>query len=488
VLNGEKMEAIMSSGRNQDHSGVPAPAALPDSNGPIIYVISAIAALGGLLFGYDTGVISGALLFLTQDFHLSATQQELAVSSALIGALLGALSAAPMNDALGRRRALFVLSVIFFAGALITALSPSYTFLVISRVIVGFAFGAAASIVPVYISEVAPVQLRGKLVTFNQLAITIGIAVSYGVDLVFANAGLGWRPMFAAAAIPSMLLFIGLFFVPETPRWFAIHGRWEEAQASLVRLDRTPQEIELEIVDIQQSGLQEKGSFRELLRPEIRLALLVGVGLAVFQQLVGINTVIYYAPTIFQSAGIGSASAAILATSIVGMVNVISTIVASLVMDKFGRRPLLLWGAAVMTVALIILGAIFAIGPSRASTFVLFALFLYIIAFAMSFGPVFWLMSAELFPTSVRAAGSSVSSFANWTANLLVSITFLSLVGAIGTSGAFWFYAVMGVFAFIFCLALVPETKNKSLEQIEYYWQHDRHWGKPAPVDAGSGD
>jgi MFS transporter, SP family, galactose:H+ symporter len=479
----------MSSGSNRNDSRVPASEMLSNPSGPLIYVIAAIAALGGLLFGYDTGVISGALLFLTKDFHLSATQQELAVSSALIGAIIGALSAGPMNDALGRRRALFVLSVIFFAGALITAISPSYTFLVISRIIVGFGFGAAASIVPVYISEVAPVHLRGKLVTFNQLAITIGIAVSYGVDLVFASVGLGWRPMFAAAAIPSALLFTGLFFVPETPRWFGTHARWDEARASFERLGRIQEDIDEEIADIRLSGRQEKRSFKELLGPGVRVALIVGVGLAIFQQFVGINTVIYYAPTIFQSAGIGSASAAILATSIVGIVNVLSTIVASLVIDKFGRRPLLLWGAAVMTVALILLGAIFAIGPGRASTFVLFALFLYIIAFAMSFGPIFWLMSAEIFPTRVRAVGSGISSFANWAANLLVSITFLSLVGVIGTSGAFWLYAVMGVFAFIFCFLLVPETKNKSLEQIEYYWQHNRHWGKPAPsADVSASD
>ena len=205
------------------------------------------------------------------------------------------------------------------------------------------------------------------------------------------------------------------------------------------------------------------------------MALVVGVGLAIFQQFIGINAVIYYAPIIFQHAGVSSANTAILATSLVGMVNVIFTVVASLVVDKLGRRPLLLWGAIVMTVCLVALGAIFAIGPNKAGYFILFVLSLYIAAFALSFGAIFWLMSAEIFPTRVRAVGSAVSTFANWVANLLVSVTFLSLVNAIGQSGTFWLYAVMGVLAFVFCRRWVPETKGKSLEEIEDYWEQQRY-------------
>jgi len=200
----------------------------------------------------------------------------------------------------------------------------------------------------------------------------------------------------------------------------------------------------------------------------------VGVGLALFQQFIGINTVIYYAPIIFQEAGVSSANTAILATSLIGVVNVIFTVVASLIIDKFGRRPLLLWGAVVMTVSLVALGAIFAIGPNKTGYFILLVLSLYIAAFALSFGPIFGLMSAEIFPTRVRAVGSGISTFANWVANLLVSVTFLSLVNALGQPGTFWLYAFMGMLAFVFCKRLVPETKGKSLEQIEYYWEHQR--------------
>src|SRR5256714_4595009 len=281
--------------------------------------------------------------------------------------------------------------------------------------------------------------------------------------------------MFSAAFIPSPILFLAIFFTPETPSWLASHGRLDAARQALERLGRKPGEIEQELNTIRQaSEPKEKGGLQELLRPGLRMALVVGVGLALFQQFIGINTVIYYAPIIFQEAGVSSANTAILATSLIGVVNVIFTVVASLIIDKFGRRPLLLWGAVVMTVSLVALGAIFAIGPNKAGYFILLVLCLYIAAFALSFGPILGLMSAEIFPTRVRAVGSSISTFANWVANLLVSVTFLSLVNALGQSGAFWLYAVMGVLAFVFCWRLVPETKGKSLEQIEYYWEHQR--------------
>lgn len=441
-----------------------------------IYLIACIAALGGLLFGYDTGVISGAILYLTQDFHLTSAQTEFVVSVSLIGGVIGALAAGPMNDALGRKKTMGLLASIFLLGALYSSLAPDYLNLVFARIIVGLGFGAIASVVPVYISEVAPTHLRGRLVTLNQVALTIGIAVSYGVDLLFARFGMGWRPMFAAAAVPSLLLLLGLLIIPETPRWLASHGHWEEAQTTLHQLGRSPEEASQELDEIKQSSTRAlKGAFRqalrELLNSGLRKALLVSVGLAVFQQFVGINTIIYYAPTIFQAAGAASATASILATSLVGIVNVLATLLALVLVDRFGRRPLLLWGTTIMMLALLALGIAFATITNRAGLFVLLALFVYIIAFATSFGPIFWLMSAELFPTRVRAAGSSISSFANWGANFLVSATFLTLVGWLRIAGTFWLYAAICVAALLFIWFLVPETKGKSLEEIEQYWQ-----------------
>ncbi|TMC27679.1 MAG: sugar porter family MFS transporter [Chloroflexi bacterium] len=450
----------------------PAIAPPPGTRNASIYLVAGIAALGGLLVGYNTGVIAGAVLFIQKDFHLNPTQEEIAVSAGLMGAIIGALCVGPMNEALGRKRMLKILAVIFIAGSLATAVAPTYGFFLSCRIIVGFGFGATGSVVPVYLSEVAPANLRGRIVTFNQIAINFGIALSYWVNLAFAATGKGWRPMFAVAVIPSAILFLGMFITPESPAWLASHGRWDAARHALQRLGRKPVEIEQELNSIRRAGeLKEKRAWRELLRPGLRLALVVAVGLAFFQQFIGINAVIYYAPIIFQNAGVSSANTAILATSLVGVVNVIFTVVASLIVDKFGRRPLLLWGAAVMTISLVALGTIFAIGPNKAGYFILLVLSLYIAAFALSFGPLFGLMSAEIFPTRVRAIGSSIATFANWVANLLVSITFLSLVNALGQSGAFWLYATMGVLAFVFCQRLVPETKGKSLEEIEHYWE-----------------
>lgn len=442
-----------------------------------VYFVSAIAALGGLLFGYDTGVISGAQLFLIQSFKLNAQQQEFAVSCVLIGAMIGALIAGRVNDYLGRKRTLIALAILFTAGAILTAFSPNLVFFIIMRMVVGVGIGAAASVVPVYISEIAPSQVRGLLATFQQLAITIGIAVSYWFDLLFAHLGMGWPPMFAVAAIPGILLFLGMLISPETPRWLASQGRWEEARATLERIKGADPERELK--DIRDSFAVEmsQGSLRDLLAPGVRMALVVGVGLAALQQFVGINTVIYYAPTIFQSAGIASANAAILATSIVGVVNVLSTIVALLLVDRLGRRGLLITGSIGMVIGLIILGLAFTPAfHGGGAGFTLFALIVYIIAFAISMGPVFWVMSAELFPTRLRAVGASTSTFVNWLCNFLVSVTFLSLINAIGSSFTFWLYGIFGLITLYFCIRLVPETKGRTLEEIEAYWLNGRKW------------
>jgi MFS transporter, SP family, galactose:H+ symporter len=370
--------------------------------------------------------------------------------------------------------------VIFTAGALLTAISPNLLFFLVCRIIVGLAIGAAASVVPVYISEIAPSRVRGTLVTFNQLAITVGIAVSYWVDLAFAHAALGWPPMFASAAIASIALFLGMLICPETPRWLASKGRWDEAGEVIEHIKG--EQLEQELADIRRSlGEQrQQADIRELFTPRLRVAFIVGVGLAVFQQFVGINTVIYYAPTIFEQAGFASASIAILATSVVGVMNVIATLAAIFLVDRLGRRLLLLSGSSIMVVALVMLGMIFAYNSGHIGGLTLTAMIIYILAFAISFGPVFWLMSAEIFPTRVRAAGASISSFANWSANFLVSVTFLSLIGAVGAPVTFWLFACMGVLAFIFSWKLVPETKGKSLEQIEHYWENGRHWDKAA--------
>ena len=450
----------------------------------LLYLTVGIAALGGLLFGYDTGVISGALLYLDGSFHLTSLSQEIAVSSVLVGAILGTIVASWLSNAAGRRLTLLITAIIFTVGALLTAFSPNLPIFILWRVVVGISIGIAASVVPAYISEIAPAQWRGTMVTLYQLAITIGIAISYWIDLAFAHAGMGWPPMFGIAAVPSLIFLVGMLFNPETPRWLGSRGRWEEADRVLKRVTGE-QNNAAALAEIRTSLADEdtRGALRTLLQPNLRLALVVSVGLAALQQLVGINTIIYYAPTIFHTVGFHSNTAAIMATSVVGVVNVLSTIVACLLVDRAGRRPLLLWGAAGMVIALLGLSLIFALNPAHVGGLTLFMLMLYIVAFAIGMGPVFWVLSTELFPTKVRTTGASVSTFFNWSANLLVSVTFLSLIDAIGTSWTFIIYALLGVIAFFFILRLVPETRRKSLESIERYWQNDGHW-EPVEIDS----
>jgi sugar porter (SP) family MFS transporter len=442
-----------------------------------VYFVSIIAAFGGLLFGYDTGVISGAQLFLVRTFSLTPQLQEWSVSCVLIGAMIGALIAGRVNDTLGRKRTLIALAILFIIGALLTSIAQSLSGFIIFRMIVGVGIGAAASVVPVYISEVSPSHIRGKLMTFQQLMITIGIAVSYWIDLLFVHLGMGWRPMFAVAAIPGLILLIGMLFNPESPRWYASKGRWDEALMTLEDTKGADPQRELAEIHVSLAEASAQRSFKDLFLPGIRWALLVGVGLAVLQQLVGVNTVIYYAPTIFESAGVSSTSSAILATSIVGVVNVLSTIAALLLVDLLGRKVLLIAGSVGMAIGLGALGAVFAThAAGGAIGLTLTSLIIYIIAFAISMGPVFWVMSAEVFPTRVRAAGSATSTFMNWLFNFLVSVTFLSLVGAIGSAFTFWLYGLICIVTLLFCLFIVPETKGRSLEEIETYWANDRHW------------
>ncbi|GHO90888.1 MFS transporter [Reticulibacter mediterranei] len=445
-----------------------------------LYFVVTIAAIGGLLVGYDTAVISGALLFLRVNFTLTPFTEEITVSAALLGATIGALTGGKLSDIIGRRKTLIAIAITFIVGALLTSLARSLPLFIALRILVGLSIGATTCVVPVYISEMAPPNVRGTLVTFNQLAITIGIAIAYWVDLAFATAHMGWPPMYAVTAIPGTILFIGMLFNEETPRWLARKGRWDEAYQILEKLRGMQAKREMEYIRVTLAN-QQKGSMRELLQPGLRTALCVGVGLAIFDQLVGINTVIYYAPTIFGYAGFTSASSAILATGVIGIVNVLATIVASTLIDKIGRRPLLQWGSIGMAITLGALGTIFAVGPQQTGYLTLAVLLIYIVSFALSMGPVVRLMNAEIYPTRLRAMGSSIASFANWNANLLVSFTFLSLIHLLGKPLTFWLYAFLGILAFIFSTILVPETKGKSLEQIEHYWRNGRDWEAVSP-------
>jgi sugar porter (SP) family MFS transporter len=435
-----------------------------------VTMVSGISALAGLLFGYDTGVISGAILFVRKDFLLSTFQEEVVVAAVLLGAVAGAAFGGKLADVLGRRKLLIQVAILFIIGAIGTALAPTPTWLAIGRVVVGVAIGIASFTAPLYISEVSPPAIRGKLVSLNQLMITLGIVVSYLADYGLADKE-AWRWMFGLAAIPALILLIGLLFVPESPRWLMSRSQDDQARAVLQRI-RESDDVSSELAEIKADlSLQESG-WRELLNPSLRLPLIIGIGLAIFQQFTGINTVIYYAPTIFQLAGLHSASAAILATVGVGVVNVLLTIVALRLLDRVGRRPLLLYGLVGMVISLGVLGAafLFASSSSVVAWLAVISLALYVACFAIGLGPVFWLLISEIYPLKIRGRAMGVATMMNWGSNLIVALTFLSLLHSLGRSATFWLYAVIGIVAWFFVYRLVPETKGRTLEQIDAEW------------------
>jgi SP family galactose:H+ symporter-like MFS transporter len=434
-----------------------------------------IASLGGMLFGYDTGVISGAILFIKNAFNLPSTMQELVVSAVLIGAVIGAIVGGTLADRFGRRRMIVLAGIIFTLSAVGTALAPTISSLIAGRIVVGIAIGIASFTSPMYMSEISPVRIRGSLVSINQLAVTIGIVIAYLVDYAL-SAVQGWRYMFGIAAIPSTVLVIAMWRMPPSPRWLMSHDMVDKACAVLERI-RGTKDVTGEIKEIQASLAKQKGGVEDLFHPLLRMALIVGVGMAIFQQITGINTVIYYAPTIFEFAGFKTAGFSILATAGVGIVNVGFTVLAIRLMDRVGRRPLLLVGVAGQIVGLAILGLAFQMHQLAAfiGYIAVISLAIYVGSFAIGLGPIFWLMISEIYPLRVRGAAMSIATFANWGFNLLVALTFLTLVGALGRPETFWLYAVISIASWIFIFKLVPETKGRSLEEIEEHWRAGKH-------------
>jgi SP family galactose:H+ symporter-like MFS transporter len=379
--------------------------------------------------------------------------------------MVGALAAGRMADALGRRPTILLAALTFIVGIGQVVVSHSVWLLIGGRFVIGLAIGVVSMSVPLYISEVAPARHRGALVSTNQLMIVSGIVVAYLVDLAFAGAG-DWRAMFAVGFIPATLLGIGMLLLPETPRWLVSRGRIDEAAAVL---RRTNDEASLE-EEIRQAELDTtaRRDWRALLDPTLRPLLVIGIGLAVLQQITGINTVIYYAPTIMQQTGL-SASSSILSTVGVGAINLIMTVVAVALIDRVGRRPLLIASLTGMVLSLAGLGLAFALSGlgTALSWIALICLIAYVGSFAVGMGPVFWLLISEIYPLRVRGASMSLATAANWLANFAVGLTFLLLVDALGRAGTFWLYALVGVVAIVFSWRLVPETTGRTLEQIE---------------------
>ena len=432
-----------------------------------VYIAAAVAALGGLLFGFDTGIISGALLFIREDLGLSPFLQSVVVSAILIGTIIGAGGTGPLADRFGRRKMAIVGALVFIAGALGSAFAPNVETLIGARVVLGLAVGASTVIVPMYIAEIAPPPIRGTLAALFQLAITLGIVLAYLVSYALAGAE-AWRWMLGLGAVPAVVLGVGMLLLPDSPRWLVGQHRNDEARAVLQRARDSEEEINTEMEEMEEAERREEAGLGELAKPWIRPMLVVGIGLAMLQQLVGINTIIYYAPTIMEATGL-EASVSILATLGVGIVNVIFTAVSLLIIDRVGRKPLLLVGLTGIITSLALLGFGYLL-PSLAGVvaYVTFAgLLLYIASFAVSFGVVLWVVLPEIFPLKVRGSAMSVCTILHWSSNLLVSLTFLPLISAVGETAVFWGYGVISIGAFAFVYFLMPETKGRTLEKIE---------------------
>ncbi|HHU6750056.1 TPA: sugar porter family MFS transporter [Staphylococcus pseudintermedius] len=424
-----------------------------------------IGALGGLLYGYDMGVISGALLYLKDDIPLNAYTEGLVVSSMLVGAIVGAGLSGPLSEKLGRRRLVFIISIVFIIGALILALAPTMEILVLGRAIIGLAVGGSTAIVPVYLSELAPTDARGSLSSLNQLMITIGILASYLVNYAFAPIE-GWRWMLGLAVVPSLILMIGVIFMPESPRWL-LEKRGEKAARDVMKLTYPASEIDHEIENMKKINQIADSTWTVLKSPWLLSTIIIGSIFALLQQLIGINAIIYYAPKIFATAGLGE-STAILSTVGIGVVNVLVTIFAISIIDKIDRKKLLVIGNIGMVASLLIMSAlIWLIGVNSAAWIIMLCLTTFIIFFGMSWGPVLWVMLPELFPMRARGAATGIAALVLSIGSLLVAQFFPVLTDVLQVQQVFLIFAVIGIIAMIFVMKFLPETRGRSLEQIE---------------------
>lgn len=439
-----------------------------------VTLVSIVAALGGLLFGFDTAVVSGAIGFMKQHFDLNDFQVGWAVSSLIIGCIVGALSSGVLSEKFGRKRVLITAAILFIIGSVFSAVPNTFNEFIIARMIGGIGIGITSTLCPLYNAEIAPAKYRGRLVALNQLATVTGISLVYFVNLWIAGFGneawgisTAWRWMFAFGIIPGLLFLVLLFFVPESPRWLIKQGRAAESLPILVKIHGETL-AKQEVLDIKESFKTENGSIRQLFNPALRLALIVGVGLAVLQQVTGINAVLYYAPEIFKQTGAGT-NAALIQTIFVGIINLLFTILAIWLIDKVGRKMLLLIGSSAMLICLIVIGAAFQTGHTSGPLVLVFIL-VYVAAFALSLGPVVWVVISEIFPNRIRGKATAIASMALWTADYIVSQAFPPMLNSAGPALTFWIFGLMALITVVFTWRKVPETKGKSLEEIESLW------------------
>ena len=434
-----------------------------------VVLLAATTAISGFLFGFDTAVINGVLLLLRREFALSNLQTEIAASSLLLGCLLGAAAASMIGDRYGRRKSLVAAALLFAFSSIGAALASTVTIFAVARLIGGLAIGLASVLTPVYIAEISPSKNRGTLVSLNQLAIVIGILSAYLVNWRVARFGeSSWRWMLAVAALPSIAFLFGLVLIPESPRWLISIGDHNQGERVLARM--FGEEMAKEQVEaVEQAVAGEEGSWREVLSPNMRKRLAIGMLLALFSQITGINTVLYYGSIIVSEHFPGqSTSMVLIANVIIGTVNVLFTIVAMIFLDRWGRRAILMIASGGMAVALTFLVIGFNVGVSP--LLMLASILLYVAFFALGMGPGPWLIISEIFPTKVRGRAASIATSTLWSGTLLVTFTFLTLVKILNLWGTFALFGALSAFCCIFVWKMVPETKGRTLEQIQQEW------------------
>lgn len=471
---------------------------------PIVYFVGLTAALAGLLFGLDVGVISGANEFIQKDFQVDDTRIEHIVSALLWGAVFGVLVSGFFSLRFGRRGTILVSALVFAAGSILCALSPTAEFLVGARFFLGIAVGMASFVAPLYLSEIAPQSIRGALISMYQLMITIGIVLAFLSDTFFATyadlqplatdigqavsslaGGRGqmvtenyfampWRWMLGIIAIPAVLMFAGMLFLPESPRWLMLKKRGGQAREVLRRLAASEQDAARELDDIEASlKIEQKGSALFSSNTNFRRAVFLGIALQVIQQFTGINVVMYYAPRILQEAGFNTTTEQMWGTVLVGTINVLATFIAIAFVDRLGRKPIMYAGFSVMGAGMLSLGTFFhmglggAAGSTAMSYLAVAALIVFIIGFAMSAGPIIWILCSEIYPLAGRDFGITCSTVTNWTANAIVGMTFLTMLNTFGPGNTFWLYGALNAVFIVIFLLYVPETKGVSLESIE---------------------
>jgi len=444
-----------------------------------VMLVCMVAALGGLLFGYDTGVINGAIGPLKAHFVLDANWEGWATGCALVGCAIGAAVAGVLSDWLGRKKVLFFSAILFFISAVGTALPKNITTFIIFRIIGGLGVGAASMTSPMYIAEISPARIRGRMVSVNQFAIVTGFLVVYFVNYFIAlqgdqmwNQESGWRWMFGSEALPALLLLVLLFFVPESPRWLTKQNRSDEALEILTRVDGA-EYAKTELLEIKDAIAHESGSLKQLLQPGMKIVLVIGIVLAVLQQVTGINVFLYFGTEIFKKMG-SETNAALLQTVVVGTVNLTFTIIAIWMVDRLGRKPLMMIGSVGMGLSLLGMGL--AAYCQKTDLWVLLFILGYIACFALSVGPVTWVILSEIFPTRIRGRAMAIATVCLWVANYVVSQTFPMmeennwLLAKFHHAFPFWLYGIFCVVLVTFVWRFVPETKGKTLEEIEKHW------------------